>query len=117
MKRYAVLLLAALAIVCNELVARAAPPAPWRDLLGFLSMLACTVACGLLLRQQRRLDELARRIQLEASGFAFGGAALLSFGYGFLEGLAYPRLSMLWVWPVMGVLWVVGGLLARRRYA
>jgi hypothetical protein len=68
-----------------------------------------------VLRQLRRLDEPALRVQLEALGFAFFGTVLLSFGYGFLEGLGWPRLSMFAVWPVMAVLWVVGGWLAGRR--
>ena len=47
---------------------------------------------------------------------SFAGTAVLTFSYGFLEGLGYPRLSMFSVWPIMAVLWIVGLLLARRRY-
>ena len=79
-------------------------------------MLACAAAAWVILRELRRMDELQRRIQLEALGFAFAGTALLTFSYGFLEGLGYPRLSMFTVWPVMAALWIVGLLMARRRY-
>ena len=41
---------------------------------------------------------------------------MLTFSYGFLEGLGYPKLSMFTVWPILAVLWVVGLVLARRRY-
>jgi hypothetical protein len=64
----------------------------------------------------RRMDELQMRIQFEALGFAFAGTAILTFSYGFLEGLGYPKLSMFMVWPILAVLWVVGLVLARRRY-
>jgi hypothetical protein len=37
------------------------------------------------LRFLTRMDELQRRIQLEALGFAFGVTAILTFAYGFLE--------------------------------
>jgi hypothetical protein len=41
---------------------------------------------------------------------------ILTFSYGFLEGLGYPRLSTFLVWPVLAVLWIAGHALARRRY-
>ena len=50
-------------------------------------------------------------------GLSIAATALLSFGYGFLEGLGYPRLSMFGVWPLMAVLWLIGLALAGRRYA
>jgi hypothetical protein len=70
----------------------------------------------IVLRELRRMDELQRRIQLEALAFSFAGTAIVSFSYGFLEGLGYPRLSMFTVWPLLAVLWVAGLVLARRRY-
>lgn len=89
---------------------------PWRDALALSPMLACVLALWAILRQLRRLDELQRRVQLEALGFAFAGTAFLSFGYGFLEGVGYPRLSMFVIWPLMGALWMIGLQLAVRRY-
>ena len=63
-----------------------------------------------------RMDELARRIQLEALGFAFGAAGMLTLSYGFLENAGFPRLSFVWVFPLMIALWVIGGAIAGRRY-
>lgn len=79
-------------------------------------MLACFAAAWVILREIRRMDELQRRIQFEALGFAFAVTALATFSYGFLEGLGWPRLSMFAVWPLMGGLWAVGLAMARRRY-
>lgn len=107
---------AAMLVGSIELLTHAAIAAPWRDVIALSPMLACAAAAWVILRELRRMDELQRRIQLEALGFAFAGTALLSFSYGFLEGLGYPRLTMFTVWPVMAVLWVVGLVLARRRY-
>ena len=99
-----------------ELLKHVAIAAPWRDLIAVSPMLAAVVMPWVVLRELRRMDELQMRIQLEALGFSFAGTAILTFSYGFLEGLGYPRLSMFNVWPVMAVLWIVGLLLARRRY-
>ena len=99
-----------------ELLTHVTIATPWRDVVALSPMLACAAAAWVILRELRRMDELQRRIQLEALGFAFAGTALLTFSYGFLEGLGYPRLSMFTVWPVMAALWIVGLVMARRRY-
>ena len=77
-----------------------------------------TVALALVvIRYLRRLDEMARRIHLEALALAFVGTALLTFTYGFLETTGFPKLSMFFVWPLMGAFWVIGCVLGLRRYA
>ncbi|MFC3124029.1 hypothetical protein ACFOD4_03055 [Pseudoroseomonas globiformis] len=86
----------------------------WRIPTALLPMLAGAAICWTVLRQLGRLDELQRRLQLEALSVAFAGTALITFSYGFLEGVGFPRLPMFAVWPVMAVLWI-GGLLAGRR--
>jgi len=62
------------------------------------------------------MDELQRRIHLEALGFAFGATAILTFAYGFLENAGLPRLSYIWILPAMVVLWGVGAAVASWRY-
>lgn len=66
--------------------------------------------------QLRRMDELGQRIQLEALGLAFVASAVITFSYGFLETVGFPRLSMFYVWPLMGSLWALGCVLGVRRY-
>lgn len=112
----ALALYAALLVGSIELLQHVAVPAPWRDAIALSPMAAAAVMAWVMLRQLRRMDELQVRIQLEALGFAFAGTALATFSYGFLEGIGWPRLSMFAVWPLMAGLWIVGQLLARRRY-
>lgn len=69
-----------------------------------------------VIRQLRRLDELAQRIQLNALGIAFVCTALITFSYGFLEVAGLPRLSMFMVWPIMAGVWLIATLLGTRRY-
>ncbi len=99
-----------------ELLNHAPVAAPWRSLLALCPMIPAAALAWVVLRELRRMDELQRRIQLEAIGFSFAGTAVLTFSYGFLEGLGYPRLSMFTVWPILAVLWVAGLAIARRRY-
>ena len=63
-----------------------------------------------------RMDELGRRIQLEALAIGFGAAGMLTFAYGFLEHAGFPQLSYIWVFPLMIALWGLGGAIATRRY-
>jgi hypothetical protein len=108
---YGVMLFGSIELLTHVEIAR-----PWRDLVALSPMLPAAATAWVILRELRRMDELQRRIQLEALGFSFAGTAILTFSYGFLEGLGYPKLSMFTVWPVLAVLWVVGLVLARRRY-
>jgi hypothetical protein len=68
------------------------------------------------LRCCQAMDELQRRIQLESLAFGFAAAAVATFTYGFLQNAGLPDVSWVWVWPVMAMCWIVGQLVARRRY-
>ena len=68
------------------------------------------------LRYLGRMDELGRRIQLEALAIGFGAAGILTFAYGFLENAGFPQLSYVFVFPLMIFLWGIGGAVASRRY-
>jgi len=99
-----------------ELLTHVSVARPWRDLVALSPMLPAAAMAWVILRELRRMDELQRRIQLEALGFSFAGTAILTFSYGFLEGLGSPKLSMFTVWPTLAVLWIVGLAAASRRY-
>ena len=70
-------------------------------------------------RLVRGLDELERRIQLEALAVAFPLTVLVVFALGMLErvGLAVPAFEHLRdVWALAFLPYALGLLLARRRY-
>ena len=64
----------------------------------------------------RDLDELQRRIKLEAFAIAFGTTAAVTFCYGFLQHVGLPYINWWFVWPVMGISWIAGHIFAERRY-
>lgn len=107
---YAVVLFGAIALI------NANPEAWWRVPLALVPMVPLVFALVAFMRQFDRMDELQRRVQLEALAFAFGGSALLTFGYGFLQLVGFPQMSWFFVWPVMAVLWMAGKVRADRRY-
>jgi hypothetical protein len=90
--------------------------APWRFLIAGLPMLPLIFAFRSFLRYLSTMDELQHRIQLQAIGFAAGAAGMLTLTYGFLENAGLPRLSMIWVFPLLCLLWGGASLLLTRRY-
>ena len=114
------LLLAILAyaavLVPTIIIVDANEDAAWRYPVALLPMIPLGFALVVWVRFFRRMDELQQRLEVEALAFAFGGTALITFAYGFLQDAGFPDLNWFYVWPLMGMLWIVGGLIAKRRW-
>ena len=108
----------ALAIVAAAWVGRQLPlRSPGRIALALLQGAATAVLVVAMVRPMRQYDELQRRIHLEALALAFAGTAILGTTYGFLVNAGLPDIDWAdWIWPGMVVLWVVGLVIANRRY-
>lgn len=106
---------AAVLVVSQSLLAGGVEAPPARILLALAPMLPAAFVCATVITGIRHMDEMQRKVQVEALAMAFAGTALLTFGYGFLEGTGLPRLSMFAVWPLMAMLWFIGTLLGRWR--
>lgn len=121
-KRYVLELVGALALYgvllfgANALEATVRPAGAMLVAINLLPMVGALAAAWAIMRALWRMDELQRRIQLDAIAMAFLGTALVTFGWGFAEGAGLPQLRAFAVWPVMASLWVVGLLIAQRRY-
>jgi hypothetical protein len=89
---------------------------PLKTLVALTPLVPAGFALFAYLRFLSRMDELGRRIQLEALAFGFGAAGMLTFAYGFLENAGFPQLSYIWVFPLMVALWGIGGAVASYRY-
>lgn len=85
--------------------------------VGALPTLVGVVLVVAFIRFLGRLDELQRRIQVEALAFAFGAGFLFMTGYRICERLGAPRLDVDDPLLPMIVAWVVATWLVTRRYA
>jgi hypothetical protein len=92
------------------------PEGHWRYAVAVLPVLPVVLVLWAVRRFIARLDELQRRVQLEGLAFASVGTAVLTFTYGFLEGVGLPHLNWTWVLPLTFALWGIGVALAARRY-
>ena len=76
-----------------------------RTLVLMSPVLPLLLAAWAIVRAFGRMDEFVRLRTLESFGIAGAITAALTFSYGFLETAGYPRLSMFWVWGIMGFAW------------
>jgi hypothetical protein len=103
-------------LVGSVTVLQANPSAPWRYLVAVLPVVPAGLTLTIFIRALARLDEMQKRIQMQAFGFSLGATALVTFGYGFLEGAGMPHLSWTFVLPLMAILWGVGTAFFALRY-
>jgi hypothetical protein len=88
----------------------------WRYMLVLLPVVPACFGLAAFVGFLRNMDELQRRIQFEAIGFAFAATIVLTFAYGFLQIAGLPAIDWLFVAPIMIWLWGIGLAIASRRY-
>jgi hypothetical protein len=76
-----------------------------RTLLLVSPVVPLMLAVWAIARHFRRMDEMLRLRSLEGLAVAAAITAGLSLTYAFLESAGFPKLSMFWVWGVMGLVW------------
>ena len=89
----------------------------WRYWFALLPAVPAGVIVWLVVRELGRLDEVQKRVQMQAIGFSLAATSLTTFGYGFLEGAGLPALSSILVLPLIVAFWGIGlfGLALRAR--
>jgi len=84
--------------------------------VALLPMIPVIAGAMIIMGRIDRLDELQRRIQVQAVGFAAMVTGLGTFAYSLMERVGLPPLSLTWVLPMLIALWGIGVFIARRRY-
>jgi hypothetical protein len=103
-------------LVVSLTLLNAHPHAGWRVPVALAPLAPTVYAIWAYVRFLGRMDELQRRIQLDALALACGGTGLLTFSYGFLENVGLPPISLIWVFPLLMALWGLGGAVASWKY-
>ena len=103
-------------LVGSVTVLQSNPNASWRYVVAVLPVVPAALVLSIFVRALTHLDEMQKRIQMQAFGFSLGATALLTFGYGFLEGVGLPHLSWTFVLPLMAILWGVGTAIFTLKY-
>ena len=103
-------------LVGSVTVLQANPGAPWRYVVAVLPVAPAALTLSMFLRALARMDEMQKRIQLHSFAFSAGATALITFTYGFLEGVGLPHLNWTLVLPLMALLWGLGTAIFTLRY-
>ena len=93
------------------------PPQPWLAIIAGLPALPILGVGAALYFYLNDLDELQRRIQIEALAFGCSITVLIALSYGFLEengGL--PHLPTIWYFVIASMLWGIGVHISKRRH-
>ena len=84
--------------------------------IALVPMVPVVFGAIVIMQMIERLDELERRVHLQALAFAGLVTGLGTFAYSLMERVGLPPLSLTWVLPIMIGLWGVGSRLARAKY-
>jgi hypothetical protein len=77
----------------------------WKYYVAVIPALPAGLVIWLFVRGLSRLDEVQKRMQVQAMGFSIAATAILTFGYGFFEGAGWPQLNGTLILPLMALLW------------
>jgi hypothetical protein len=112
-------LLAAALMIGGSLVSAKTDLAPaLRVALAIVPLIPLAALAWSIVSAVQHLDEMQRKIQLDAMTGAFVATAFVALTYGQLQHahIGLPELNWAFLWPVMVVLWAVAYVLASRRY-
>ncbi|MFT3893928.1 MAG: hypothetical protein QM730_20050 [Anaerolineales bacterium] len=80
----------------------------WQIIISIVPALPVIFIIVALMRLLRDSDELQQRVNLLAVTFSAVLTGLISFSYGFLENIGFPKMPTFAVLPMLFVLWGVG---------
>lgn len=114
---YTAMIIYALLLFVSVFLTKHGPSSAWwRIPLALAPLVPVCFALRAFLRFFHRIDELQKRIQLEALALSFGITCAVTWGYGLLEYIGFPTVSWIWIPPFMLILWSCGVRIASRRY-
>lgn len=69
-----------------------------------------------MLKAVGHMDEFQQKINHDAMAFSAIIVGLGTFSYGFLEGVGFPRLQVIWILPALILFWGLAKNIIARRY-
>jgi len=90
-------------LVASIYAANAMPPGYVRTLVVITPSIPIALVFWVIGRQFRRMDEFVRLRTLESMAISSSVVGAFSLTYGFFEMAGFPKLSMFWVWGLMGL--------------
>ena len=103
-------------IASVNILTRFDPPQFARIIIALTPVVPTVFVFIAIMRAVHGSDELQQKIQFNAVMFSATLTGLITFSYGFLEGIGFPKMPTILVLPLMFVLWGLGLGYFTRRY-
>ena len=103
-------------IVSISILNRLELPKLWQIVISIAPALPVAFIILVLMRLLINSDELQQRVQLLATSFAAALTGLITFSYGFLENVGFPKFPTFLIFPLMIVLWGISLAYFSKRY-
>lgn len=122
MRRYMRELLVAMSIYIVVLIAsisileRTELPQVWQVVITLLPAIPVAFVILAIMRMLIDSDELQQRIQLFATAFSAALTGFITFSYGFLENVGFPKFSTFLVFPMLILIWGISLGYFTRKY-
>jgi hypothetical protein len=88
----------------------------WQYALALLPLVPILLIFAAIVRYMLGVDEMIRRVHVNALALAGGATALLAAAYGLIEGDLVPKLSAWWTYGTFMMAWLIATFFVRRRY-
>jgi len=111
MSMYVVVLIASVTLLNNYEFTRG-----WQIIISITPALPVFFVIVALMRMLMDSDELQQRVHLLATTFSAVLTGLITFSYGFLENVGFPKFPTFGVFPMLFVLWGIGLSYFTKRY-
>jgi hypothetical protein len=92
------------------------PPAPYKYLLVLLPILPVIYICSTIIRYITELDEMWRKIHMEAMAFSGLATGFTCVSYLFLHDVGAPEFHAEWAYYMMWIYFLIGKFFSWRRY-
>ncbi len=91
-------------------------PRLWQIVISIVPALPVFFVIVSLMRMIRDSDELQQRVQLLAISLSAALTGLITFSYGFLENVGFPKFPTFFVFPMLILIWGISLGYFTRRY-
>lgn len=108
---YAILLVASIIILKNYQFSKI-----WQIFITLLPAIPTAFVIIAIMRMLIASDELQQRIQLYAVSFSAALTGFITFSYGFLENVGFPKFSTFLIFPMLVAFWGISLGYFSRKY-
>jgi len=91
-------------------------PQVWRVVISIAPSIPVALVILAIMRLLINSDELQQRIQLFATAFSAAVTGFVTFSYGFLENVGFPKFSTFLVFPMLVLIWGISLRFFEKRY-